>query len=231
MSEIGKKYQSAAEVADSTVGRDLLGLSPVPPGKRVVKRTITNTNTNEEIVLEIEIQEDLSEGTHSNLNDANISSTGVVRVNDEFNVHTKDREQKLLRDGADIDADLDPELRDINTRVRLSNSASCSQTNERRSAKAGASPKHGIFKNPVYNYEGGLMDKLIALLGNIVKFIERIILSLLGARDNSVDPNQNSNSKGASKAGEDGPGIIQKDRELREQRRKKREGSQSMGRL
>ena len=230
MSDIGKKYQSAAQVAESTAAQDLLGLSPVPPGKRVVKKTITNTNTQKEIVVEIEIQDGL-EATPSNLDDATISSTGVVRVNAEFNVNAKERERKILKNGEELDEDLDPELRDINTRVRLSNSASCSPICERRSSRVGASSKHGIFKNPLYNYEGGLMDKLIALLGNIVKFIERIILSLLGARDDSVDPHQNSNSKGSSKAGEGEPGIIEKDREVREQRRKKREEAPSLSRL
>jgi hypothetical protein len=230
MSDIGKKYQSAAQVAESTAAKDLLGLSPVPPGKRVVKKTITNTNTKQEIVVEIEIQDGL-EATPSNLNDATISSTGVMRVASEFNANTKERERKILKNGEELDEDLDPELRDINTRVRLSNSASCSPLSERRSSRAGASSKHGIFKNPLYNYEGGLMDKLIALLGNLVKFIERIILSLLGARDDSVDPHQNSNSNGASKAVEDEPGITEKDRDIREQRRKKREGATNPGRL
>lgn len=48
----------------------------------------------------------------------------------------------------------------------------------------------GIFKNPFYRYDGGLLNKVLALIGNVLKALERVFLRLLGARDTSPTPNQ-----------------------------------------
>jgi hypothetical protein len=219
MSDIGKKYQSTDQIAEPAASNDLLGHNTLPSGKRIVKKTVTNPNTGREIVVEIEVLDNDVEGARSNLDEAAISSTGVVRITQDFR---DDRSRRILENGDDIDPDIDPALRDFNTQVRLSNSASCSPRTERGSRCPGRSTKHGIFKNPVYNYEGGLMDKLIALLGNIVKFIEQIILRLMGARDDTLDPILHGNPKAARPSNEDSHSASAKEVNSKDQRKRRR---------
>jgi hypothetical protein len=45
---------------------------------------------------------------------------------------------------------------------------------------------YGIFKNPLFKYEGGLANRIISFLANVLKAIEQIILRLLGKRDTSI---------------------------------------------
>jgi hypothetical protein len=86
------------------------------------------------------------------------------------------------------------------TSVELTNSRSRSTTNQRDLGS-----KTGIFKNPFYRYDGGLLNKILALIGNILKVIERIFLRLLGARDTTLTPNrsQSNQTKSAETGAED----------------------------
>jgi len=70
------------------------------------------------------------------------------------------------------------------TAVELTNSRS--KSSAPRTTEGGA--KQGVFKNAFYRYDGGLLNKILALIGNILKVIERLFLRLLGARD-AVAPN------------------------------------------
>ena len=45
---------------------------------------------------------------------------------------------------------------------------------------------YGVFKNPLFKYEGGLANRIISFLANVLKAIEQIILRLLGKRDTSI---------------------------------------------
>jgi len=45
---------------------------------------------------------------------------------------------------------------------------------------------YGIFKNPLFKYEGGLANRIISFLANVLKAIEQVILKLLGKRDISI---------------------------------------------
>jgi hypothetical protein len=80
----------------------------------------------------------------------------------------------------------------------------------------------GIFKNPFYRYDGGLLNKVLALIGNILKALERIFLRLLGARDTSPTPHQTQPTRAksdgvAAESQEKQKLDQQKRKELREQ--------------
>jgi hypothetical protein len=57
-----------------------------------------------------------------------------------------------------------------------------------RSAQ-GASPKArstgevGVFKNPYYPYQGNALDRFVALIANICKVLEKLLLKLIGGGD------------------------------------------------
>jgi len=72
-------------------------------------------------------------------------------------------------------------------RHSLSNIRSAALNNrpDKRSSSPSAQPTspNGILKNPTYKYEGGFISKVITFVANILKFLERLFLRLLGARD------------------------------------------------
>lgn len=45
---------------------------------------------------------------------------------------------------------------------------------------------NGIITNPYYRYEGGLLDKLITFLANVLKFLERALLRALAPQRPAV---------------------------------------------
>lgn len=106
------------------------------------------------------------------------------------------------------------------TSVELTNSRSRSTTNQRDLGS-----KTGIFKNPFYRYDGGLLNKILALIGNILKIIERIFLRLLGARDTTPTPNrsQSNHIKSAETGTENLEQITELDRKRRKERRERAE--------
>lgn len=46
--------------------------------------------------------------------------------------------------------------------------------------------KHGLIKNPLFKYEGGLINKLLSFFANLLKVIEQFALGALGNRAQSV---------------------------------------------
>lgn len=56
---------------------------------------------------------------------------------------------------------------------------------EKRASSPSAQPAgpNGILKNPTYQYTGGFLSKIITFIANVLKFVERLFLRLLGARD------------------------------------------------
>ena len=105
----------------------------------------------------------------------------------------------------------------IDTSVELTNSRS--RAPAQRSAEGGV--KNGVFKNAFYRYDGGLLNKILALIGNILKVIERLFLRLLGARDTVAPPNnpQSTSSKREDTSTDSSEQELEKERrkELREQ--------------
>jgi ribosomal protein L12E/L44/L45/RPP1/RPP2 len=103
------------------------------------------------------------------------------------------------------------------TAVELTNSRS--KSSAPRSTEAGA--KQGIFKNAFYRYDGGLLNKILALIGNILKVIERLFLRLLGARDAVAPPSnpQSTSSKRDDKTTDSSKQELEKEnrKERREQ--------------
>jgi hypothetical protein len=69
------------------------------------------------------------------------------------------------------------------------NNQSLSQNHRPSPAKTatGRPPEaYGVFKNPLFKYEGGLANRIISFLANVLKAIEQIILRLLGKRDTGI---------------------------------------------
>lgn len=50
-------------------------------------------------------------------------------------------------------------------------------------ARRSKSPEIGIFKNAYYPYTGNVINRFVALIANICKVLERLILKLLGGGD------------------------------------------------
>lgn len=46
--------------------------------------------------------------------------------------------------------------------------------------------KHGLIKNPMFKYEGGVINKLLSFFANLLKVIEQFVLGALGNRVQSV---------------------------------------------
>lgn len=107
--------------------------------------------------------------------------------------------------------------------VTLTNSRSRSE-----SSKSAENGKMGLFKNPFYRYDGGLMNKLMAFIGNILKLIERFILRLLGMRDEAPMPQQNSASpKNKADTPDAATDAATKEEKARDKRKEKIEGAQA----
>lgn len=113
----------------------------------------------------------------TDLTSASISSADVLRVSQR----------------SDIRKSLHERVSPQEVSVELTNSRS--KASPSRSAEGGT--KNGVFKNAFYRYDGGLLNKILALIGNILKVIERLFLRLLGARDAVTTPNnpQSTSSK------------------------------------
>jgi len=49
--------------------------------------------------------------------------------------------------------------------------------------KARSTGEVGVFKNPYYPYQGNALDRFVALIANICKVLEKLLLKLLGGGD------------------------------------------------
>jgi hypothetical protein len=136
----------------------------------------------------------------SDLASASLSSADVMRVTQRTDIRNS------LQDRAT------PATK---TSVDLTNSKS------RASAlKSVANNDSGIFKNPFYRYDGGLLNKILALIGNILKALERLFLRLLGARDSAPTPNRSQTPQTKK---DDGTSATQQQQEERDKRKERRE--------
>jgi hypothetical protein len=118
----------------------------------------------------------LAPANDSDLSSASISASDVMRVSS--------------RSGRRV----------IQTTPSGPDKSTVSLTNSRSRADISKSPESGrmgLFKNPFYRYDGGIMNKLMAFIGNILKMIERFILRLLGMRDAAPVPCQQKNTSQA----------------------------------
>lgn len=104
--------------------------------------------------------------------------------------------------------------------------ASLELTNSRSRSAAGKSADGtatGIFKNPFYRYDGGLLNKILALIGNILKALERIFLRLLGARDAARTPHRHNSSQTKPESATTDAHEQQLEKEKRKERREQAE--------
>ena len=61
-----------------------------------------------------------------------------------------------------------------------------STQNQEQHRSAPSSKEHGVFKNPLFKYEGGIMNRIISFFANLLKALEQLLLRLVGFRDKSV---------------------------------------------
>jgi hypothetical protein len=113
------------------------------------------------------------------------------------------------------------------TAVELTNgrSRAISQATARAGGpKSAESRVTGIFKNPRYSYDGGLLNKVFSLLGNIINVLVQFFLRLLGARD-IVAPDQRPQQakKPEQRDGVDPKAAQELEREKRKERRERAE--------
>jgi hypothetical protein len=64
-----------------------------------------------------------------------------------------------------------------------------------RSRSSTGNKEVGLFKNPHWEYSGGIVSKFITFLANLFKVLERLILKLLGGGDVAPLPKQGPMSK------------------------------------
>jgi len=107
-------------------------------------------------------------------------------------------------------------------------SASVELTNSRSRAQNSSSAnsqKPGVFKNPFYRYDGGLINKILSLIANILKVLERFFLRLLGARD-KIEPQQRQQSTPTKP--EDGALASKEEQLERDKRKERREAAEQL---
>ena len=81
---------------------------------------------------------------------------------------------------------------------------------ERMSPASGKAPERtasGVFSNPFYPYQGNIIDRFVALIANICKVLERLLLKLLTGGDvtlPSPQPQKTIAKPGASADTSDG---------------------------
>jgi hypothetical protein len=119
----------------------------------------------------------LAPANEADLTSASISASDVMRVSQRTDMRRTAKEISVSPD---------------KSAVTLSNSRSRADT-----SKSHENGRMGLFKNPFYRYDGGIMNKLMAFIGNILKMIERFILKLLGMRDAAPVPGQQKNTSQA----------------------------------
>jgi hypothetical protein len=102
--------------------------------------------------------------------------------------------------------------------------ASSRSTAQTISSKSSESAAAGIFKNARYSYDGGLLNKVFSLLGNIINVLVQFFLRLLGARD-IVAPDQRRQQakKTEQRDGADPKAAQELEREKRKERRERAE--------
>lgn len=66
---------------------------------------------------------------------------------------------------------------------RLTNPSATLTSTRKADAKSAERGPNGIFKNPRFSYEGGLLNKIFSLLSNMIQVLVQFLLRLLGARD------------------------------------------------
>jgi hypothetical protein len=113
--------------------------------------------------------------------------------------------------------------------VELTNNRS--RTNSRPTArttgaKSSENRAHGIFKNPKYSYDGGVINKIFSLLGNIIEVLVRFLLRLLGARD-VIAPGQRP-QQAKTTADREGSSTKESQELEREKRKERREQSEQL---
>jgi|GEM_PF-1890196 len=145
----------------------------------------------------------LAPANEADLSSASISASDVMRVSSR----SERRATQTIPSGPD------------KSTVTLTNSRSRADT-----SKSPENGKMGLFKNPFYRYDGGIMNKLMAFIGNILKMIERFILRLLGMRDAAPVPGQQKNTSQAKPETKDAPqDAAVKDKQEKEKRKERLE--------
>lgn len=147
---------------------------------------------------------------------ASIASSDAMRVTQRG--HATD--EAHLKTGKIITNGRGNQSEPVSQSVSLTNSKS--RSTPQRGSNAG---EHGILKNPFYRYDGGLINKILALIGNILKVLERIFLRLLGMRD--VEP-ANSPKPRLQKTKENSPENDHSKELEREKRKQRRELSEQL---
>lgn len=154
---------------------------------------------------------DTSPVNSADLATASISPRDVMRV----------PQQAAIRSG------VLPSSHYAQTAVELTNGrsrASSRSTAQTVSSKSSESAAAGIFKNARYSYDGGLLNKVFSLLGNIINVLVQFFLRLLGARD-IVAPDQRPQQakKPEQRDGADPKAAQELEREKRKERRERAE--------
>lgn len=101
---------------------------------------------------------DLANSTNTDLSQISIAAAGVERLSQR-------PDKRIIRPGANS---------------ATSNEAVSQGASRQRKAP---SAEVGVFKNPYYPYQGSIIDRFVALVANIFKALEKLILKLLGGAD------------------------------------------------
>ena len=99
----------------------------------------------------------VAEPANTDLASASIQSISVVRLS------IRPEKRKVTGLTVPTNADLDPSA----------------EKQKRQSANPTHSEGHGILKNPYFPYQGGPVERLITLLANVLKHLERSLLASL----------------------------------------------------
>lgn len=103
------------------------------------------------------LRHEVTDAANTDLSSASIQSISVVRLS------ARPEKRKVSSLNVPTGADLEPML---------------GQEKEPR-PQATRGQAHGILKNPYFPYQGGLLERLITLMANVLKHLERSLLASL----------------------------------------------------
>jgi len=103
------------------------------------------------------LRHSVTEPANTDLASVSIQSISVVRLS------TRPEKRKVTGLTVPTNPELDP----------------TSEKQERQGANPTRGQRHGILRNPYFPYEGGPVERLITLLANVLKHLERSLLASL----------------------------------------------------
>lgn len=192
-----------------------------------IKAQLQATSTSEHQELsELAVRKDLHKveteaANNPDLATACISPRDVMRV-----PQSVDTGSRVVRSGHSRHTTV--ELTDRRSRASSRSAERSTGMTATRKADAKSSERapDGIFKNPRYSYDGGLLNKIFSLLGNIIHVLVQFLLRLLGARDTFTPAQQPQQSKNKDELQGSDPKEVQEREKLA--RKKRREQAEQL---